>query len=100
VPENKVTLSLYTDRCGLGPGTPLASGVATVPTAPCDLAVVKLRAAPPLSKGTKYWVVATTSATQVGLDASWYASNGAQLGLNLGSGWSQFSALTPGFMVQ
>ena len=99
-PQNKVTLSLYTDNCGLGPGAPLVSGVANVPTASCNLAVAKLRDAPPLTKGTKYWVVATTDSRQSALDAIWFGSNGAQLGLNLGNGWSQFSAVTPGFMVQ
>ena len=98
--ENRVTLSLYTDNCDLGPGTPLVSGVATVPMAPCDLAVARLRNAPPLSQGTKYWVVATTSAGQAGLDALWYGSNGAQFGLSPGFGWIQFSAVTPAFMVQ
>ena len=58
-PQNKVTLSLYTDNCGAGPGTPLISGQATVPAAPCALAVAKLRNAPSLTAGTKYWVVAT-----------------------------------------
>lgn len=100
-PENKVTLSLYTDNCGLGPGTELVSGGATVPTAPCELAVAKLRNAPSLSKGTKYWVVATTNAQQAGLDARWYGSNGAQFGISAGGGdWGQFSAVTPAFLVQ
>jgi hypothetical protein len=97
-PKNKVTLSLYTDNCGLGPGTKLISGAATVPTAPCDLAVATLGNAPSLNKGTKYWVVATTTAAQAGLDANWYASNNAQLGV--GPGWRQFSDGTPAFMVQ
>ncbi len=99
-PENRVTLSLYTDNCDLGPGTPMVSGVATVPIAPCDLAVAKLRNAPALTKGTKYWVVATTNAQQSGLDTLWYGSNGAQFGLNSGFGWIQFSAVTPAFLVQ
>ncbi len=99
-PQNKVTLSLYTDDCDLGPGTLLVSGVATVPTAPCDLAVAKLRNAPALQKSVKYWVVATTSADQAGLDANWYASNSAQYGLSPGVGWIQFSATTPAFLVQ
>ena len=95
-PYNKVTLSLYTDNCDLGPDTPLASGIATVPTAPCDLAVARLRNAPALVQGVKYWVVATTNDQQVGLDATWYASNDAQFGLNPGFGWLQFTAGTPG----
>ena len=99
-PENKVTLSLYTDNCGLGPGTPLVSGIATVPTAPCDLAVARLRNAPTLTEGTKYWVVATTNERQAGLDANWYGSNNGQIGLNLGDGWTQFGSVIPGFMVQ
>jgi len=99
-PENKVTLSLYTDNCGLGPGTPLVSGIATVPTAPCDLAVARLRNAPPLTEGTKYWVVATTNEQQAGLEANWYGSNDGQIGLNLGDGWTQFGSVIPGFMVQ
>jgi hypothetical protein len=60
-PYNKVTLSLYTDNCDVGPDTLLASGVATVPAAPCDLAVARLRNAPALVQGVKYWVTATTS---------------------------------------
>jgi hypothetical protein len=99
-PENKVTLSLYTDNCGAGPGTLLVSGVATVPAAPCELAVAKLRNGPSIVKGTKYWVVATTSAQQADLDASWHASNRAQLAVDLGIGWVQISAGTPAFMVQ
>ena len=60
--KNTVTLSLYTDNCGLGPGDPLVSGVATVPLNPdtCQLAVAKLSGAPALQQGVKYWVVATT----------------------------------------
>jgi hypothetical protein len=98
--ENSVTLSLYTDNCGLGPGEPLVSGIATVPKSPCDLAVATLTAAPALQEGVKYWVVATTDENQTGLDATWYASNNAQDALNLGYGWEQFSFVTPGFLVQ
>ena len=99
-PYNNVTLSLYTDNCDVGPDTLLASGIATVPAAPCDLAVARLRNAPALVQGTKYWVVATTSDQQAGLDATWYASNAAQLASNTGFGWLQFTAATPGFLVQ
>jgi hypothetical protein len=99
-PYNKVTLSLYTDNCDVGPDAPLASGIATVPTAPCDLAVASLRSAPALVQGVKYWVVATTNDQQAGLDATWYASNDAEFGLNLGYGWLQFGGVTPGFLVQ
>ena len=53
-----------------------------------------------IDKGIKYWVVATTNAAQAGLDAIWYASNNAQIGLNVGIGWFQFTGGTPGFMVQ
>ena len=99
-PYNKVTLSLYTDNCDLGPDSPLASGIATVPTAPCDLAVAKLSSAPPLVQGVKYWVVATTNDQQAGLDATWYASNDAEFGLSPGYEWLQFGGVTPGFLVQ
>ena len=78
-PYNKVTLSLYTDNCDFGPNIPLTSGIATVPLALCDLAIAKLRSAPALVEGVKYWVVATTNDQQAGLDATWYASNDAQL---------------------
>ena len=76
-PTNTVTLSIYTDACyPIGPGTPLVSGIATVPAAPCGLAVAKLPNTPTLLiKGTKYWAVATTNAQQVGLDSNWYGSN-------------------------
>jgi hypothetical protein len=99
-PYNKVTLSLYTDNCDVGPDTPLASGIATVPAAPCDLAVARLRNAPALVQGVKYWVVATTNDQQAGLDATWWASNNAYFGVNVGFGWTQFGAGTPGFLVQ
>jgi hypothetical protein len=99
-PYNKVTLSLYTDNCDVGPDTPLASGVATVPAAPCDLAVARLRNAPALVQGVKYWVTATTNDQQAGLDATWYASNAAQFASNAGFGWGQATAGTPGFSVQ
>src|SRR5262249_54967269 len=47
-PDNTVTLSLYTDNCGLGPGEPLVSGIASVPLNAdlCHLAVAKLSGAP------------------------------------------------------
>jgi hypothetical protein len=99
-PYNKVTLSLYTDNCDVGPGTLLASGIATVPPAPCDLAVARLRNAPALVQGIKYWVTATTSDQQAGLDATWWASNDAYLAANDGFGWLQFGAGTPAFLVQ
>ena len=99
-PANQVTLSLYTDDCDLGPASELASAVATVPLAPCDLAVAKLRRPTTLTTGTKYWVVATTNAAQAGLDATWVASNNAQFGLSGGYGWLEFTAGTPGFLVQ
>ena len=98
--DNQVTLSLYTDECGRGPGVPLVSGVATVPATPCDLAVAELSEAPALTRRTKYWVVATTNARQAALTAGWYVSNNAQFSLNLGFGWLQFSTGTPGFMVE
>jgi hypothetical protein len=99
-PYNRVTLSLYTDNCDVGPDTPLASGIATVPTAPCDLAVARLRNAPALTQGVKYWVVATTDDQQAGLDATWYGSNAAQYALSPGYEWIQFSTATPAFLVQ
>jgi hypothetical protein len=100
--KNTVSLSLYTDNCGLGPGEPLVSGIAAVPTSAdlCDLAVAKLSGAPALQEGVKYWVVATTDETQSALDATWYGSNNAQFGLNAGYGWIQFVTGTPGFLVQ
>ncbi len=58
-PTNTVTLSIYTDACyPIGPGTPLVSAVATVPLAPCALAVAKLpNAAPvlPREQSTGWW---------------------------------------------
>jgi hypothetical protein len=45
-------------------------------------------------------VVATTDATQTALDATWYASNQAQVAVNLGDGWVQISFVTPAFLVQ
>jgi hypothetical protein len=100
--ENTVTLSLYTDNCGLGPGEPLVSGIAAVPlnADQCQLAVARLTGATALQEGVKYWVVASTDETQAALDARWYGSNNAQFGANLGYGWIQFSSGTPGFLVQ
>jgi hypothetical protein len=99
-PYNRVTLSLFTDNCDVGPDTPLASGVATVPIAPCDMAVARLRNAPALTQGVKYWVIATTDDAQAELDATWYGSNVAQEGFSSGNGWIQFSDATPAFIVQ
>src|SRR6266481_3493008 len=100
--NNTVTLSLYTDNCGLGPGDPLLSGIANVPTSAdlCQLAVATLTGAPPLQEGVKYWVVASTDENQAQLDATWYGSNNAQFGANLGDGWVQVPTGTPGFLVQ
>jgi hypothetical protein len=100
--NNTVTLSIYTDNCGLGPGDPLVSGVATVPTSVdlCELAVAKLSGAPALQEGVKYWVVGSTDENQSQLDATWYGSNNAQFGADLGDGWLQYTAGTPGFLVQ
>jgi hypothetical protein len=60
-PQNKVTLSIYTDNCGQGPGTLLVSGEATAQMQPCNLAMAKLRNAPSLTENVKYWVTATTT---------------------------------------
>src|SRR6266446_1793505 len=100
--ENHVTLSLYTDNCDLGPGEPLASGIATVPVSAdqCDLAVATLIGSPALQQGVKYWVTATTDENQTGLDAAWRGSNNAQFALNLGYEWIQFNTGTPAFLVQ
>src|ERR1051326_1118230 len=96
-----LTLGIYSDTCA-GPGTLLASGVATVPAAPCAVATARLRGAPAHVAGTKYWVGATTvSPTQDGLSGIWYASNQSQIGGNVSSGgWFQFSGFVPGFQVQ
>ena len=99
-PQNRVTMSIYTDNCGEGPGTLLVSSEATAPSSPCDLAVAKLRNAPSLTKNVKYWVTATTTTEQSALDASWFASNGAQDALNLGGQWIQFNTGAPAFEVQ
>ena len=95
-PYNEVTLSLYTDNCDVGPDTPLASGIATVPGAPCGLAVARLRNAPALVQGVKYWITATTNDQQAALDATWYASNAAQFGVNAGFGWLQYTGRDAG----
>src|SRR5437870_4051965 len=100
-PTNQVRLSIYSDACyPRGPGKRLVSGVATVPKAPCAFAVAQLGNAPTLTKGTKYWVAATTTAPQAGLDANWYGSNNAQYANNLGAGWQQFTGGTPAFKVE
>ena len=100
-PQNKVTLSIYTDNCGEGPGTLLVSGEATVQIDPCNMALAKLREAPTLTENVKYWVTATTDASQSALDASWYASNNGQAAGNTGlGGWFQFNTGAPAFEVQ
>ena len=101
-PTNTVTLSIYTDACWpIGPGTPLVSAVATVPAAPCGLAVAKLPNTPTLLiKGTKYWVVATTDAQQAGLDSNWYGSNNSQVAFNTGTGWQHVTGGTPALIVE
>jgi hypothetical protein len=99
-PQDKVTLSIYTDNCEEGPGTLLVSGEATAQLTPCDIAVAKLRRAPSLTRGTKYWITATTSPEQSALDASWLASNDAQIALADTFGWFQFTSATPAFEVQ
>jgi hypothetical protein len=62
--------------------------------------MASLRSAPALVQGVKYWVVATTNDEQAGLEATWYASNDAQIGVNGGFGWIQYGGVTPGFLVQ
>ena len=95
---NLVTLGIYADDCTTGVGTLIASGRATVSAGPCVLAVARVRAA--LTVGTRYWVAATTSSTQNGLDSIWYASNQAQIGGNVASGgWFFFSGFVPSFSV-
>lgn len=94
----QVTLSVFTDACGLGPATSLMSGVATVAAAPCALTTARIRTTASLTLGTKYWLVATTTtgATQNGLEAIWYGSNGSQIGGNVAAGgWFQFSGFVP-----
>jgi hypothetical protein len=98
--EDKVTLSLYTDSCGLGPGTALVSGQAKIPTAECGLAAAKLRNAPQLTKGTKYWVVASTSTAQATLNATWFLTNTNQACFDIGTGWFQSSFGTATFAVE
>ena len=100
-PTREVTLSIYTDACyPVGPGTPLVSAIARLPRATCDMGVAKLTNAPTLTKGQKYWIVATTNAEQSGLDAHWYGSNNAQCAINTGTGWTQTNGGTPAFLVQ
>jgi len=98
--EDKVTLSLYTDNCGLGPGTLLVSGQAKIPLAECGLAVAKLANSPQILKGKKYWVTATTNAAQATLNATWFDTNATQFCLDLGEGWFQSSAGTAAFAVE
>jgi hypothetical protein len=100
-PTRQVTLSIYTDVCyPIGPETPLVSAVATLPRAACNMGVAKLTNAPTLTRGQKYWVVATTNADQSGLDANWKPSNDAQCAINTGAGWTQTNGGTPAFLVQ
>jgi len=96
----QVTLSIYTDDCTTGPGVVLASGRALVSAGPCVLAVARLRTAPSLTAGTRYWAVATTTPTQDGLDSIWYGSNQSQIGGNVANGgWFFFNGFVPSFSV-
>ncbi|HEY2713630.1 MAG TPA: hypothetical protein VGI60_14040 [Chthoniobacterales bacterium] len=99
-PTNTVTLGLYTDTCGDGPGTLLAQADATVAGAACELTIAKLTAAPAITQGTKYWITATTTAAQTGLDSRWYASNNALYAFDLGEGWQASNGTTPAFAIQ
>jgi hypothetical protein len=94
---NQVTLGIYNDDCTTGVGTVIAVGKAVVSPGPCVLAVARVRAT--LVAGTRYWVAATTTSTQNGLDSIWYESNQGQLSGNVanggwflfGSNWGAFS---------
>ena len=97
----RVNLSIYTDNAG-APGTPVPGGTRNnnpVPVAAPNVLITANLAGggAALAANTKYWLVATTSATS-DLGAVWYASNNAQIGANLPSlatGWFMFSGLTP-----
>jgi hypothetical protein len=100
-PYNKVTLSLYTDNCGLGPGTALVSGQGTVPSPDlCGLTLATLANSASLTKATKYWVVAATALGQAALDARWFGSNNGQLAINSGFGWLQFAGSVQAIAVE
>jgi len=100
---NKCTLALYSDACG-GPATLLASGIATVPAAPCATVTVQLRHGPTLNLGTNYWVVATTAAgTQDLFTGVWWQTNAADsyVNFNDGNNWQESPLGGPGaFSVQ
>jgi hypothetical protein len=100
-PTREVTPSIYTDACyPVGPGTRLVAAVARLPHATCNMGLAKLTNAPTLTKAEKYWVVATTTAEQSGLDANWKHSNDAQCDINTGTGWTPADRATPAFLVQ
>jgi len=95
---NSVTIGIYADDCTTGVGTLIASGRATVSAGPCIAARARIAAA--LTAGVRYWVAATTTAQQNGLDSIFYASNQAEIGGNVANGgWFFFSGLSPAFSV-
>lgn len=96
----QVTLGIYADDCTTGVGTLLVSARANVSAGPCIKALARLRNAPVLTAGTRYWVAATTDANQNGFDGIWYGSNQSQIGGNVSSGgWFVFNGFVPSFSV-
>jgi len=92
------TLGIYNNDCTTGVGVAIATGVARASAGPCVTARARVAAA--LTTGTRYWVAATTTATQDQFSGIWYGSNQAQIGGNVANGgWFVFSGFVPSFSV-
>ena len=94
-----VTLGIYNNDCTTGVGTAIATGAARVTsTGPC--VTTRARVAAAVTAGTRYWVAATTTATQDSFSGIWYGSNQGQIGGDVASGgWFTFSGFVPAFSV-
>jgi hypothetical protein len=86
-----ITVQIMGDNCSGAPDTTniLGTTTTTIPIAPCLTARARLSV--PLTAGTKYWVVVTTStaSSQTGTTAVWWEVNPAEDSFNLndGNGW-------------
>jgi hypothetical protein len=101
------TVGIYTDACGMVPGTLIGTvTTASAPAAPCLLATANFVGhGVSLTVNTRYWVVVTTDATptQTATTAVWWETNPAEGSFNLndGNGWLAGPTGAPGaFQVQ
>jgi hypothetical protein len=102
----RVVLAVYSDSPGVGPGTLLAMGSATmVPNTGtcCQLVTVHLAGTGlALAANTKYWLVAQSDDTHApDFEGVWQASYSSDIGGNVANGgWFTFSGLVPAGAVK